>query len=312
MDYYGNNDWRDYIAHYGTPRHSGRYPWGSGQNPRQGTAHYYVPKTSNGNNKPSGRIYSTIVNGNPLPGRVYDNLNHDTSKPFPTSRFFSNPDGSSLKPSPEELKKKKVVPGFKLKTKEYTLDEDIERTNPKNGNVNCMCCTTALEMRRRGYEVSAKVTEHGYPDYAILEWFKNVDINLTNDLHSWDDYFSSVKRASSYFGNTKLEKNVIKDLKSQGVGARGNLMCTLSLYSGHSVMYEVTKKGVVLYDGQQNQKYTEQETRKALRRMLGVATARYDTAEPILEGMGDIIENYEGGTHDMTKSARFMTTRPRR
>ena len=23
------------IAHYGTPRHSGRYPWGSGENPYQ-------------------------------------------------------------------------------------------------------------------------------------------------------------------------------------------------------------------------------------------------------------------------------------
>lgn len=26
----------DYLAHYGTPRHSGRYPWGSGKNPHQG------------------------------------------------------------------------------------------------------------------------------------------------------------------------------------------------------------------------------------------------------------------------------------
>ena len=25
----------DYLAHYGTPRHSGRYPWGSGDNPYQ-------------------------------------------------------------------------------------------------------------------------------------------------------------------------------------------------------------------------------------------------------------------------------------
>lgn len=39
MEYYGNNDWRSYLRrqkeliHYGTPRHSGRYPWGSGKNP---------------------------------------------------------------------------------------------------------------------------------------------------------------------------------------------------------------------------------------------------------------------------------------
>ena len=24
-----------YIRHYGTPRHSGRYPWGSGENPQR-------------------------------------------------------------------------------------------------------------------------------------------------------------------------------------------------------------------------------------------------------------------------------------
>ena len=32
------------LYHYGTPRHSGRYPWGSGENPYQGDmdfkAHY--------------------------------------------------------------------------------------------------------------------------------------------------------------------------------------------------------------------------------------------------------------------------------
>lgn len=39
MEYYSNNDWRDYIRsrnelmHYGTPKHSGRYPWGSGEEP---------------------------------------------------------------------------------------------------------------------------------------------------------------------------------------------------------------------------------------------------------------------------------------
>ena len=26
---------KDILMHYGTPRHSGRYPWGSGENPYQ-------------------------------------------------------------------------------------------------------------------------------------------------------------------------------------------------------------------------------------------------------------------------------------
>ena len=29
-----------YLAHYGTPRHSGRYPWGSGDNPYQHNAEF--------------------------------------------------------------------------------------------------------------------------------------------------------------------------------------------------------------------------------------------------------------------------------
>lgn len=39
MKYYGNNDWRIYLhrqnelSHFGIPRKSGRYPWGSGENP---------------------------------------------------------------------------------------------------------------------------------------------------------------------------------------------------------------------------------------------------------------------------------------
>lgn len=39
MEYYGNNDWRDYLRrqnelmHFGIPKRSGRYPWGSGEDP---------------------------------------------------------------------------------------------------------------------------------------------------------------------------------------------------------------------------------------------------------------------------------------
>lgn len=39
MEYYGNNDWRNYLhrqnelVHFGIPRRSGRFPWGSGEDP---------------------------------------------------------------------------------------------------------------------------------------------------------------------------------------------------------------------------------------------------------------------------------------
>ena len=35
IEVFEGKEYKDYIAHYGTPRHSGRYPWGSGKNPQR-------------------------------------------------------------------------------------------------------------------------------------------------------------------------------------------------------------------------------------------------------------------------------------
>ena len=35
-----NRDSSEHLEHYGTPRHSGRYPWGSGDNPHQRTGDF--------------------------------------------------------------------------------------------------------------------------------------------------------------------------------------------------------------------------------------------------------------------------------
>lgn len=289
MDYYGNNDWRDYLAHYGVSKAagakvgSGRYPLGSGKNPRQGSIKYYTAKNS----------------GSSFPRQVsYTKLNSNSDRDFPLRAVYTNPDGSLPKEFPtsayanangflnllrrkkkEEPIKRKPIPGLKLKTREYTLKEDVAAVNPKNGEMNCMLCTTAFELRRRGYDVSAKVSVDGFPTEALLSWYKDIDINVTHRLNSWDDYFKNAQAASSPRGNVSLEKAVMKDLKKQGVGARGNLMVRLSLYAGHSVAYEVTEKGVQIYDTQQNQIYTVDESKKIMRRVLGAEYARTDTAE---------------------------------
>jgi RimJ/RimL family protein N-acetyltransferase len=56
----------DYIYHYGTKRHSGRYPWGSGQRPYQGEKNYETYSTDdiNKHKKHNDRvndIYSTFT-----------------------------------------------------------------------------------------------------------------------------------------------------------------------------------------------------------------------------------------------------------
>lgn len=40
MDLYSEDTLDEYLEHYGTPRHSGRYPWGSGKDPYQHTYHF--------------------------------------------------------------------------------------------------------------------------------------------------------------------------------------------------------------------------------------------------------------------------------
>ena len=56
----------DYIYHYGTKRHSGRYPWGSGQRPYQGEKNYETYSTDDirkhkEHNDRVNDIYSTFT-----------------------------------------------------------------------------------------------------------------------------------------------------------------------------------------------------------------------------------------------------------
>ena len=40
MDEELKDEFSEELAHYGTPRHSGRYPWGSGDNPYQSSGNF--------------------------------------------------------------------------------------------------------------------------------------------------------------------------------------------------------------------------------------------------------------------------------
>lgn len=62
-----------YLVHYGTPRHSGRYPWGSGKRPKQrleqSKNEETIIKASKLNKKLNSFGYGTIVDG-----KLYTNL----------------------------------------------------------------------------------------------------------------------------------------------------------------------------------------------------------------------------------------------
>lgn len=125
--------------------------------------------------------------------------------------------------------------GFRLKKdKNMPLHKDVSRVNPEfynfdnNTKNNCMLCTSAYDLRRRGYEVRAKKASYGYMTEDLLHWYPKAKIKTVTGT-----------------------KELISELVSQGEGARGNLcVAWKNMYSGHSVAYEVSGGKVQIVDSQ--------------------------------------------------------------
>ena len=136
---------------------------------------------------------------------------------------------------------------FFKKAREYTPEEDLKAINEgmfqisKGGSNNCGLCTTAYELRRRGYDVRANFAEQGRSVKTLSEFFKNADIQ--------DD--------SALANRTKTEwmAAIERRLLRQGEGARGNFGGQYSFGGGHSIIYEVTKGRVIFRDGQTGETY---------------------------------------------------------
>ena len=268
MDYYGNNDWRDYLAHYGTPRHSGRYPWGSGKNPRQGTVGYYQDKgEANGETTTSKRSV-----------RIYKSWD-EYSKEF--QKTNAEKETSTSKEEPQSIKKE----FYNRKKVKSSVDADLIAVNPNHYKNNCMRCTTAFELRRRGYDVEAK--DYDFEKYGaeysgaemVREWFPKAE--LFYGIPTSKAQLEQMKKgAATSKGNVEYEKVLTNRLKSQGVGARGNIMMLFTPSTGHSMAYEVTKKGVKLYDAQTMYIYDEKEGSKYLfSHCLGACYSRLDNVD---------------------------------
>lgn len=123
---------------------------------------------------------------------------------------------------PEELKRLQDSGKFTLKT-----EGDAQAYN-----MNCMNCTTAYELRRRGYDVEAGPWRESNTYHAALEdWYKDVKVK-----------------------KVKNTNNLVKAIQSDNPpGSRGNLMVGWSGGGGHSMVYEVDLKGKVhILDPQTN------------------------------------------------------------
>ena len=136
---------------------------------------------------------------------------------------------------------------FFKKAREYTPEEDLKAINEgmfqvsKGGSNNCGLCTTAYELRRRGYDVRANFAEHGRSVKTLSEFFKNADIQ--------DDSALANRTKSEWMA--AIERRLLR----QGDGARGNFGGRYAMGGGHSIIYEVSKGKVIFRDGQTGETY---------------------------------------------------------
>ena len=191
--------------------------------------------------------------------------------------------------------------GLKRQTTEKTLEENVKRVNPdyrlegNNGKINCVNCSMALELRRRGYEVSAQLTSGGKNGFEVAKQCfpksKNTDVvarpkvdldkkgKPKNQIQvdEWNRFWNKADKAvQSSGGNKELAQKSMSALKSEPPGSRGQVLVTWNRWSGHSMGYEVTPEGKVrIIDSQINKIYTE----KMLRRTCTFSYQRLDNAE---------------------------------
>lgn len=153
----------------------------------------------------------------------------------------------------DERKKCKVddKTGFLIKNKEMNKKQDASRVNPmvhnfdNNTKRNCMLCTAAYDLRRRGYEVRAKKASYGYNINDFKTWYPKAKWNTVKGVNEKGK--PSTKNMIS---------NLKNDLIKQGEGARGNIVITWSkMRGGHSVAYEISNNRLHIIDAQTGKIY---------------------------------------------------------
>lgn len=187
-----------------------------------------------------------------------------------------------------------------------TAEEDMEKVNPhyidsvygrakggENYTTNCILCTYAYELRRRGYDVTAAPMTSSLWDKLGNEHYKNFWSNKIND--------NDVSYQSLLYKNAKVENiPVASDLEktlSQNPNTRGAIAFGWKGHDvGHTINYEVDSKGkVILRDSQTNKIISSsKEIQKYTKRIKDVKYYRTDN-----------LELNEGVANELFKNRKF-------
>ena len=190
---------------------------------------------------------------------------------------------------------------LRMKTKILTREEDAKRVNPSrkldaytgvsSGSTNnCVNCTMAYEMRRRGYEVQAKMNMTGRNGADVGKSYfkgaKKVSVQEApkfnkNDQDEFIRYYNKEEPLARTGRNKALATKTIESIKKNSPpGSRGQICVRWDRYCGHSMAYEVTADGKVnIIDGQIGKVYNDKQAEKLLRRTCSTYFQRLDNCK---------------------------------
>lgn len=140
------------------------------------------------------------------------------------------------------------IKAIKRKTAQLTVEEDMKLVNPNKGRRggvnNCVACTAAMELRRRGFDVQAMKNARGVESGKCFDgWFKDVKMESVSSVRGSNE-------TKKHFINRSFNNLCLK-LEALGDGARGGVNVLFKKgMSGHSIYFEVHNNWVSFYDTQ--------------------------------------------------------------
>lgn len=301
-EYYGNNDYRDYLMHYGVlgmrwgvrryqpysvrGRKSGKGGKEIGEAKRAGKS----PKKSGdyGVIVPVGLVtfYSIYI------ATMLGIVAADKYAVARKKKFVEKCDKERKEAT--EVDKKT---GFKKQVTPKDPKENLKRVNPRIGTTshdwntksNCVNCTHTYEMRRRGLEVQAKLSSHGKDGIELTKkLYKNPKLVessghkefFSKDESEREEWSLTYAEKAAKGRNIEHAKSVVSDLKKCPPGSRGQLLVNWSNWGGHSLNYEILPDGKLeVQDGQVNKIYNEKAAEKLFARTIAVGYIRLDNLE---------------------------------
>lgn len=172
---------------------------------------------------------------------------------------------------------------------EHSINDDMAAVNPNYAGVsvpgttnNCVLCSFTYDLRRRGYDVTAKPsTEGNFDDLLMKDLYEGAHVDVLRGSDWYDIYNKAAKKYPE--------------------GARGTIGAYNVLGGGHSMAWEIHNGKLEIIDAQRNVRSSPEE----LALCLFDSTAEFirtDNLKVRPEGIAKVSSELKDGWKDTVKS----------